>query len=123
MRSIGPGLDATTWVVNDPSSAVSVVAQTLQVSGGTGVDGQTTVNFIEQIEMGGALELQHGDVSFAGASTGRDRRVVCGSDFCGGMSGGLSSRTFRKRIDNSGPDQWISDWDGGRDDRRGIDMF
>ncbi len=67
---LGPGLDPTTWVVTDPSSAVSVVAQTLQVSGGTGVDGQTTVNFIEQIEMGGALELQHGDVSFSAASTG-----------------------------------------------------
>jgi hypothetical protein len=67
---LGPGLDPTTWVVNDPSSAVSVVAQTLQIAGGTGVDGQTTVNFIEQIEQGGALELQHGDVSFTAASQG-----------------------------------------------------
>jgi hypothetical protein len=67
---VGPGLDVTTWVVNDPSAAVSVVSQTLQVAGGTGEDGQTSVAFIEQIEMGGAMELQHGDVSFTGASTG-----------------------------------------------------
>jgi hypothetical protein len=67
---LGPDLDPTTWVVNDPSSAVSVVAQTLQIAGGTGVDGQTTVSFIEQIELGGALELQHGDVSFTAASQG-----------------------------------------------------
>jgi hypothetical protein len=67
---LGPGLDPTTWVVNDPSSAVSVVAQTLQIAGGTGVDGQTTVSFIEQIELAGALELQHGDVSFTAASQG-----------------------------------------------------
>ncbi len=67
---LGPTLDPTTWVVNDPSSVVSVVAQTLQIAGGTGVDGQTTVNFIEQIELGGALELQHGDVSFTAASQG-----------------------------------------------------
>lgn len=78
---LGPGLDPTTWVVMDPSSAVSVVAQTLQVSGGSGVDGQTTVNFIEQIEMGGALELQHGDVSFAAASTG-----VIGGLYAGAIS-------------------------------------
>jgi hypothetical protein len=78
---LGPGLDPTTWVVSDPSSAVSVSAQTLQVSGGTGVDGQTTVNFIEQIEMGGALELQHGDVSFAAASTG-----VIGGLYAGAIS-------------------------------------
>ncbi len=67
---LGPGLDPTTWVVNDPSSAVSVTAQTLQVSGGTGTDGQTTVEFVEQIELGGAMELQHGDISFASPSRG-----------------------------------------------------
>jgi hypothetical protein len=78
---VGPGLDAATWVVSDPASAVSVVAQTLQVSGGTGQDGQTTVKFIEQIELGGALELQHGDVSFTGPSTG-----VLGGLYVGAIS-------------------------------------
>jgi hypothetical protein len=67
---LGPGLDPTTWVVSDPNSAVSVVAQTLQVNGGTGLDGQTAVVFIEQVELGGAIELQHGDVSFNAASQG-----------------------------------------------------
>src|ERR1700691_430148 len=78
---LGPSLDATTWVVKDPSSAVSVVAQTLQIAGGTGVDGQTTVSFIEQIELGGALELQHGDVSFTAASQG-----VLGGLYAGAIS-------------------------------------
>jgi hypothetical protein len=67
---LAPALDPTTWVVNDPSAVVSVIAQTLQIAGGTGVDGKTTVSFIEQIELGGALELQHGDVSFTAASQG-----------------------------------------------------
>jgi len=78
---LGPTLDATTWIVNDPTSAVSVVAQTLQVAGGTGVDGHTSVKFIEQIELGGALELQHGDVSFTGASQG-----VLGGLYAGAIS-------------------------------------
>jgi hypothetical protein len=78
---LGPGLDTTTWVVNDPSSAVSVAAQTLVVNGGTGQDGQTTVSFIEQVELGGALELQHGDVSFSGASQG-----VLGGLYAGAIS-------------------------------------
>ena len=56
--------------MNDPATAVSVAAQTLQIAGGTGVDGQTTVSFIEQLELGGALELQHGDVTFSAASQG-----------------------------------------------------
>jgi hypothetical protein len=66
----GPGLDPTTWVVSDPAAAVSVAGQTLVVNGGTGQDGQTVVQFIEQLELGGALELQHGDVSFTASSTG-----------------------------------------------------
>jgi hypothetical protein len=78
---LGPGLDPTTWTVNDPSSAVSVVAETLQIAGGSGVDGQTTVSFIEQIELGGALELQHGDVSFTAASQG-----VIGGLYAGAIS-------------------------------------
>ena len=67
---LGPGLDPATWKVSDPASAVSIVAQTLQVNGGNGQDGKTTVEFLEQIELGGALELQHGEVSFTGASQG-----------------------------------------------------
>ncbi len=78
---LGPGLDPTTWVVNDPSSAISVVAQTLQVSGGSGVDGQTTVSFLEQIELGGALELEHGDVVFTAASQG-----ILGGLYAGAIS-------------------------------------
>lgn len=78
---VGPGLDPATWVTIDPGSAVSVAAQTLIVNGGTGQDGQTSVKFIEQIELGGALELQHGDVSFAGPSTG-----VLGGLYAGSIS-------------------------------------
>ena len=76
----GTGLDAATWVVNDPTKVVSVAAQALQVNGGAG-DGQTTVSFSEQIELGGALELQHGDVSFSAASQG-----VIGGLYAGSIS-------------------------------------
>jgi hypothetical protein len=78
---LGPGLDPTTWAVSDPTLAVSVVAQTLQIAGGTGMDGHTTVDFVEQIELGGALELQHGDVSFTGPSQG-----VLGGLYAGAVS-------------------------------------
>jgi hypothetical protein len=74
----GTTLDPTTWNVNDPTAAVAVMAQTLQVNGG---DGQTAVKFIEQIELGGALQLQHGDVSFSAASQG-----VLGGLYAGAIS-------------------------------------
>ena len=66
----GTTLDPTRWGVTDPASAVSVSNGKLQVAGGTGVDGQSTVVFSEKIELGGGLVLQHGDVVFNGASDG-----------------------------------------------------
>ncbi len=65
-----PALDPTRWQVTDPAGAVSVVAGKLQVSGGNGADGATTVNFVEQVELGAAWLLQHGDFEFAGPSSG-----------------------------------------------------
>ncbi len=94
---LGPGLDAATWVTSDPNSAVSVAAQTLTVNGGTGQEGQTSVKFIEQIELGGALELQHGDVSFAGPSTG-----VLGGLYAGSISDAGCLAGFRVTPSGSG---------------------
>ena len=99
---LGPGLDTTTWVVDDPSSAVSVVAQTLQIAGGTGVDGQTAVSFIEQIELGGGLEMQHGDMSVYGCITGRAGWVVCGGNLGGRMPGGVSDHAIRRGLEYPG---------------------
>jgi hypothetical protein len=66
----GPGLDATRWVASDPAGAVSVSGGSLQIAGGTGADGGTTVQFVEKIELGAATVLQHGDVAFNAASNG-----------------------------------------------------
>ncbi len=63
-------LDPTHWIVTDPLSAISVSNEHLQVAGGTGVDGHTLLSFIEQVELGGATTLEHGDVVFNGASDG-----------------------------------------------------
>ena len=102
----GPGLDAATWVVNDPTKAVSVAAQALQVSGGAG-DGETTVSFIEQIELGGALELQHGDVSFSSTSQGVIGGLYAGSVSAAGCLAGFqvtpsgAGSTIQALIDGS----------------------
>ena len=63
-------LDPHYWKVSDPSSAVSVSGGALAVQGGTGQDGQTSVTFVEQVELGGGLALRHGEVSFSAASSG-----------------------------------------------------
>jgi hypothetical protein len=63
-------LDATHWVVTDPLHVISVSGGQLQVGGGTGQDGQTLLDFVEQVELGGATVLEHGDVVFNAASDG-----------------------------------------------------
>ncbi len=63
-------LDPTRWNLTDPANAVSVSGGKLQVAGGNGTDGATTVTFVEKMEMGGATVLQHGDVVFNAASAG-----------------------------------------------------
>ena len=63
-------LDPVRWRVSDPNQVISVAAGELQVAGGTGIDGQTLVNFAEKIEMGGAVVLQHGSATFNAASDG-----------------------------------------------------
>lgn len=63
-------LDKRYWSAADPARAISVSGGKLRVDGGNGVDGATNVTFAEQIELGGSLMLQHGDVEFTAASTG-----------------------------------------------------
>ncbi|MGA2356856.1 MAG: hypothetical protein ABSG02_20370 [Terriglobales bacterium] len=74
-------LDPTHWSVTDPLNVITVSNGQLQVAGGTGADGQTLFNFIEQIELGGATMLKHGDVVFNGASNG-----VIGGLYAGAVS-------------------------------------
>jgi len=69
------------WKLSDPSGAISINAGKLQVSGGNGTDGDTYVNFVEQVELGGARLLQHGDFLFTGPSSG-----VVGGLYLGAVS-------------------------------------
>ena len=62
--------DPRYWTVSDPASVVSVSGGALVIQGGTGQDGQTSVAFVEQVELGGAMALRHGEVSFGAASDG-----------------------------------------------------
>jgi len=74
-------LDPTHWTVTDPQHAITVSNGQLQVAGGTGTDGQMLLDFIEQIELGGATVLEHGDVVFNAASDG-----VIGGLYAGAVS-------------------------------------
>jgi hypothetical protein len=63
-------LDPAHWSFTDPANAISVSNSQLQIAGGTGIDGQSLLTFIEKIELGGATILEHGDSVFNAASDG-----------------------------------------------------
>ncbi len=64
----GTLLRATHWKLTAPSGGVTVGSGKLNVNGGTGVDGATRVEFVEPVELGDALLLQHGEATFNAAS-------------------------------------------------------
>ena len=66
----GTSVSPLSWNVVDPRTAVSVGAGKLQINGGSGLDGQTLVQFAEKIDAGGAVFLQHGDTVFSASSDG-----------------------------------------------------
>ena len=88
-------LDPSHWTVVDPTNALSVSNGQLQVAGGNGQDGQTCLEFVEQVELGGATILNHGDVAFSAASTG-----VIGGLYAGAVA--LSNCMSGFRITPSG---------------------
>ncbi len=64
----GSVLRVTHWKLTAPSGGITVGSGKLSVNGGTGVDGATRVEFVEQVELGDALLLQHGEATFNAAS-------------------------------------------------------
>ena len=119
----GSGLDATRWVVNDPAGAISVSNGNLQIAGGTGVDGATTVQFVEQVELGGAAVLQHGDVVFNAASSGVLGGLYTGAIAVAGCLAGFQIAPERCAVDDPGAGEWRGHGNGDNDRRRDITMF
>ncbi len=67
-------IDQQIWRIADPGSHLSLTAAGLTMTGGNGLDGQTTLTAIDAVEMGGTLVIEAGGVELTGASTG----IVCG---------------------------------------------
>ena len=102
----GNYLSSTRWSAADPARVISVTGGKLQIAGGTGADGQTTVCCAEKLELGGACVLQHGNFVFNGASDG--------------IIGGLYSNTVNRaqclagfRVTPSGTQSKIQAWMNG----------
>ncbi len=85
-------LNPQVWQVNDPGSHLTLGSGGLSISGGTGVDGQTVLEAIDPVELGGSLVAEAGGVQFAAGSNG----IVCGL-YSGAINLGDCVAGFRVR--------------------------
>jgi hypothetical protein len=81
----GPSLSPTLWYINDSNGKVAVSGGQLQLSGGS-----AEVGLVETIELAGGLRIQHGQVTFAAASSG-----TLGGIYNGTVSDGSCVAGFR----------------------------
>ena len=98
-------LRSSYWSVHDPTSAVAAGGGKLHLDGGDGVERGTRVCFAEQIELGGALALQHGDFTFTAASD-----AIVGGLYNGDCDTGACLAGFR--VTPSGAQCLIRPWIG-----------
>lgn len=66
----GPSLNKVLWQLNDPGSRIALTSAGLTINGGNGMDGQTTLTTIDNMEMGGSLVLTVAGVQVAAGSAG-----------------------------------------------------
>ena len=65
-----PTINAQIWQLNDSGSHLSLTASGLTCSGGDGIDGDTTLSTVNQLEIGGSLVLEAGGVQFGSSTQG-----------------------------------------------------
>lgn len=69
-----PDINTSIWEINDTGAYMNVSGGGLALTGGTGVDGTTTLTSIEPVELGGELIIESGFVLLDSGSDG----VLCG---------------------------------------------
>jgi hypothetical protein len=65
-----PSINLTIWQLQDPGEHVSLSANGLTCSGGNGIDGQTSLSTISNMELGGSLVIEANGVLLNAGSTG-----------------------------------------------------
>ena len=74
-----PAINTALWGNPSASAYFSLGAGGLAINGGSGIDGQTQLAWIDPIEMGGTLLLEADGVTLANASTGIVAAFYCGA--------------------------------------------
>jgi hypothetical protein len=86
-----PTIDLSRWQTCGSPASLSLGAGGLVVNGGTGIDGQTLLTWIDGIEMGGTLLLEATGVTLSPGSTGILGGFLSGLDTLSGCVAGFQA--------------------------------
>jgi len=75
-----PDLDLTTWSRSGAEASLALGAGGLAMNGGTGADGQTSLTWLDSIELGGTLLMEASGLTLAAGSSGSLAGLYVGSD-------------------------------------------
>ncbi len=82
-------LDPLLWTKTDPANAIAVSVGQLTIAGGTGTDGETHLEAVERMELGGGLLIQHGEFALSAASDAVLGGLYAGAVNIAGCFGGF----------------------------------
>ena len=86
-----PNIDPGRWQTSGGAGCLSLGAGGLAMNGGTGIDGQTLLTWIDEIEMGGTLLLEATGVTLSPGSTGILGGFLSGLDTVPGCVAGFQA--------------------------------
>src|ERR1700742_1954984 len=65
-----PSINPQIWQIQDPGTHLSLTANGLTCTGGNGIDGDTTLSALTNLELGGSLLIETSGVLLSGSSAG-----------------------------------------------------
>lgn len=86
-----PAIDTTRWAVPSNNNSFTLGDSGLAFNGGTGIDGQAQLRWLDSIEMGGTLLLEATGLQLANASTGILAAFYAGANDISGCVAGFQA--------------------------------
>ena len=89
-----PALNLQLWQLNNPGTHITLSEAGLDVSGGNGLDGQTTLTAWDPLELGGTIVIELGNVQLAAGSAGVLGGLYSGATLQANCFAGFNIRQF-----------------------------
>ena len=103
----GETFNRQTWQVSDPGSYLSLSGAGLTMNGGNGLDGQTTLQAVSALELGGAVTLELDATVLNPGSAGIVGGLYQGEVLAEQLRRGIQRAAVRGQHDSCAADRWL----------------